>query len=229
MTFSSATLVLIALLPPSFEGVRLYEPTSGDYFQALLLGIEEAEREIAEGRMTIYTSGLSFSIENLDRSTGLRYKSVGGCVIDDQILGRTVGHNAIIRGHLRAFGIPPCSFKPWEDEIFELAGQFRGVEGLPEFEFRPDGEEVRIAVEGGPFVVFMAKRQDALRGWLSLRVERDGQEVGVIGAMGRADRVRVRPGPEGSDLIFLACREEGEDSFAAISLSRAQLLRRSGS
>jgi hypothetical protein len=74
-------------------------------------GVAEAEKELKEGRPTLYLSGLQMSLEHLDKETGLPYRVIAGCVVDDGIVGREQGHDETIREHIKAHGLPASSFK----------------------------------------------------------------------------------------------------------------------
>jgi hypothetical protein len=60
-------------------------------------GRAEAYVELALGTPCLY--GYGFPGNVTDARTGLPYKWVAGCVIDERILGRVDGHNAAIRSY----------------------------------------------------------------------------------------------------------------------------------
>ena len=84
----------------------------------------EAEKELKEGRATVYIYGLTSLFENLDQETGLLYSGFG-CDVDESIRQRVKGHNDAIEAWIKAHGNPPNSFKPWEKEIFDPPGFFK--------------------------------------------------------------------------------------------------------
>jgi hypothetical protein len=66
-------------------------------------GMKEAQEEINKNHLTIYTFGLRRIPEDrkdVDKETGLPYKDIAGCIVNDYILGRAAGHDDVIRNHL---------------------------------------------------------------------------------------------------------------------------------
>lgn len=68
------------------------------YRRAYYQGIQNAQKEIKQSKMTIYTAGfISPHSNNFDEETGLPMKIIAGCIISDSIDGLIQGHNDIIR------------------------------------------------------------------------------------------------------------------------------------
>jgi hypothetical protein len=64
-----------------------------DYLAGYKQGQQEAERELKEGRPTIYTYGLPLGFENRDPETGLPYRGIAGCMVNHHVVGRGAGHD----------------------------------------------------------------------------------------------------------------------------------------
>ena len=151
-----------SLLPPTPGGSPFnQDPLAGmrqtPAFQAAFQqGVAEAEKELAEGRATAYTFGLGMALDNLDCETGLPYKAIAGCVIDESILGRTEGHASRIRQAFKAGQIPANSLKAWEKELFNLKAFFEAesasrkpqpLEPNGAWVESPSGDALRVATE----------------------------------------------------------------------------------
>jgi len=121
------TLLLISTVLLAAGAVRQEDnpfASTKEYKEAHKKGVEAAEAELKEGRATLYTYGLRMGFENLDRKTGLPYKTIAGCVVDSQIMGRASGHNDRISAYINTHGLPPNSFKEHEGALFDLKGFF---------------------------------------------------------------------------------------------------------
>lgn len=71
---------------------------STEYQTAYQKGKREAEENIAQGKPSIYTVGLWHpNSAAVDQQTGFPVVSIGGCIVDDSILGRMNGYNERIR------------------------------------------------------------------------------------------------------------------------------------
>jgi hypothetical protein len=88
--------VLLAIIATGQEPDSLIEDPA-KYAAAVARGRAEAEVELREGKASVWTFGfgLKMLFENIDRETGLYFRSFG-CVIDDEIMGRVKGHNTVI-------------------------------------------------------------------------------------------------------------------------------------
>jgi hypothetical protein len=125
--------------------------SEGNYAAGCKAGVAEAEKELKEGKATLYTYGLRDrdGIEDLDRKTGLPFEAIAGCVVYDKLLGRAAGHNRRIAKYIEEHGLPSNSFKRWEKELFDLESYFAKrrktekpiplIVGLPA-EKSPDGK-----------------------------------------------------------------------------------------
>ena len=100
------------------------ERDSTEYRAAYAKGRAEADRELERGDATLYLCGLVRGDLDFDHETGLPYKRIAGCIVDDAILGRHAGHNDRIMQSIKSRGLPLNSYKPWERELSDLKGYF---------------------------------------------------------------------------------------------------------
>lgn len=113
---------------------------SADYQRGYEGGRAEAERALVDGKPSLYVFGRRDVTNCLDRETGLPLVAVAGCFVDDETEGRADGNNEHVRAHIAAHGLPLSSRKPFEADLFDLAGYVaRTAANLCEFEI--DGPE----------------------------------------------------------------------------------------
>lgn len=122
------SICLLAFHPAAAIGQeprgRVAERKGNEYQAAYAVGEAEAEKQLKEGKATLYRWGtLGHPDEFLDRKTGLPWVRIAAFG-DDEIDGRTVGHNDRIRKYIKEVGLPSNSFKRWEKELFDLKGYF---------------------------------------------------------------------------------------------------------
>jgi hypothetical protein len=200
---------------------------------AIPKGRAEAEKQLELNQAKIWTLGLNpdmFS-ESLDRETGLYLALVPGRKSDDDdILGRLEGHNARIREHIRDHGLPKNSFKPWENELFDLKKYFtdrisidkpiRLIVGGPEAT-SPGGKHVVKLVnrleEGTPY----SKPKEATY------IQVGKAEVKVSNQVDRLDFVELVWGPVDSWFAVLKYRGLNSDQmdYIAIDLRSVRRIR----
>jgi hypothetical protein len=82
-----------------------------DYWAGYKAGAAEADNELKGGRASIYVYGLRPESENQDQETGLPYQGIAGCLVDERIVGRAVGHNERIAEYIKEHGLPSNSSK----------------------------------------------------------------------------------------------------------------------
>jgi hypothetical protein len=199
------------------------------YRAAYAEGRREASRELREGRPTVYTCGLRMALENLDRETGLPYRAIAGCIIDDEIIGRARGHNERIAEHIKAHGPPSSSFKPWEKELFGLKAYFN--ERLQVATPQPlDADGPALRSPDGRYSVRAVKVTSEEKG--RRKSERMAVEVRTNGVAHEPEMVWLGDGPlnllwgpEGS--AFAVLRQSGGPSpaYLALDLRRGVWLR----
>ena len=177
------------------------------YRAAYEMGRAEADREFDRGAATLYVYGLPG--ESLDRATGLRFKAISGCMVDDAILGRAAGHNDRIAESIKARGLPRNSYKRWEKELFDLLGSFSARGRLVEPQRLPaDGAEVASPEGTHTFRlrdVPRERRSPASEPQSELVITSDGATFAVplASTWMVAGKLEVLPGPEGSPLAFV--------------------------
>ena len=184
----------------------------------------EAERELWRGEASVYGfCGVSLGpLCRLDRETGLPEVCVAGCVIKEGDQERRDGHNDHVAQYIRWNGFPGNSFKPWENDLFDLKGAFARL--------ARGGAPVRLT-PGGPAAVSPDGKnrvQPVGRG------HRDGLEV-VISAgdvVLRTASVRFDKGdsdlvwgPNGSRFAVVRSTREGNEQYAAYDLRTGRILR----
>jgi hypothetical protein len=92
-------------------GTLLYMKPERDYWAGYKAGAAEADNELKGGRASIYVYGLRPESENQDQETGLPYQGIAGCLVDERIVGRAVGHNERIAEYIKEHGLPSNSTK----------------------------------------------------------------------------------------------------------------------
>jgi len=92
-------------------GTFSYLKPEWDYWAGYKVGAAEADNELKAGRASIYVYGLRPESENQDQETGLPYQAIAGCLVDERILGRAVGHNERIAEYIKEHGLPRNSSK----------------------------------------------------------------------------------------------------------------------
>jgi hypothetical protein len=87
---SLAFLCAAAAGPEVSAQIRTREANSSDAYKT---GVAEAEKELQEGNATLYAYGTLEDPEFLDRETGLPYKVIAGCLVNEEIGARAAGHD----------------------------------------------------------------------------------------------------------------------------------------
>lgn len=199
------------------------------YQAAYQMGRTQADKELAAGRATIYRYGDGSRSIGLDRKTGLPYRSIADCEVDDQILGRAVGHNERIAESIKEHGLPANSFKRWEKEIFDLRNYY---------ELRVSTEKPQRLIPGGP-AVRSPDGRCTIRP-VKIRLEKDeGRFEEVLGLAIGVDGLQHEPfwvfrdkgetdflwGPKGSGFAVIRCRGKAELRYLALDPKRRLWLR----
>jgi hypothetical protein len=200
----------------------------GDTRAAYELGIAEADKEIQEGKATIYTYGLRRHPEFIDRETGLPYEIIAGCVVDRELLARARGHNDTIRKYIEGRGLPNKSFKRWDKELFDLKGYYETrikthqPQPLTAGHSAAKSPDARYAIR----LVKTQLRSDASSVADALSVVVSSHDVDrkpvVVCFDGNVDFVW---GPKGSGFAVIRCSKRGLRSFMALDLNRGKSLR----
>jgi hypothetical protein len=189
----------------------------------------EAERELWQGRATLYRhGGLRLGDrDEVDRETGLPVERYGGCLVMEGERERAAGHNAHIAQYVRWHGLPKNSLKAWEKELFDLKGYFAA---------RSRTEAPRRLVAGGPAEVSPDSR-NALRpvGYLmNDGSTSDGLKVVVTTGKATLDDWYVRYeqgesfllwGPDGSRFAVVRSTDDKIVTYKAYDLRTGRVLR----
>ena len=106
-------ILLLGLVGGTVVGLStfLYMKPEREYWVGYKVGAAEADNELKAGRASIYVYGLRPESENQDQETGLPYQGIAGCLVDERIVGRAVGHNERIAEYIREQGLPSNSSK----------------------------------------------------------------------------------------------------------------------
>ncbi len=233
MNVSLLSLALSALLCPADDG-KAFDPraemkTTEEYHAAYRKGRAEADRELEQGRATIYTYGLRRDGENLDRKTGLPCQAIAGCVVGSTSRGRADGHNARIEEHIKAHGLPANSFKRWEKELLDLKGYIAvRLKAGPAVPLKVDGPAAKSP--DGKHSVRAAKVTDK---WLDgkpydhvvLIVDEGRTSERPVALIGLKDEPRLLWGLEGSGFAVVLYQSVLGERAEAIDLNRAWWLR----
>ena len=190
----------------------------------------EADRELEQGRATLYTYGLRLGGDNLDRETGLPFEPIAACVVDDSIFGRADGHNARIKEHIAAHGLPANSFKRWEKEILDLKGYVATrLETEPAIPLKVDGPATKSP--DGKHSVRVAKvTEKGLDGkpyeHVVLTVDEGRISDRPVSLIGLKNEPRLLWGPEGSGFAVVLYHGAWGEQAEAIDLHRGWWLRK---
>lgn len=73
-----------------------------EYRRAYFVGVGEAKKEIELNQVTVYIYGkLPNNMKIIHKETGLIYKPIAGCIVDEKIVGRSAGHNDYVLKHYK--------------------------------------------------------------------------------------------------------------------------------
>jgi hypothetical protein len=97
----------------------------GDSVVGGLRGRLEADWEWSEGRATIFGYGLMRGAHQVDRETGLPFKSIAGCVVTERIMQRARWHNERIMALIARDGMPAYSWKVREPGVCEMEAMWK--------------------------------------------------------------------------------------------------------
>lgn len=98
---------------PEVRRVLELRQRGAPYRDAYRAGWSAAEQEIATARAAICVYGLIRELPEVSAETGLPYRRVAWCVVDDDICGFADGYNSCIGQWLNRNGLPRWSRKEW--------------------------------------------------------------------------------------------------------------------
>lgn len=226
-----AVTFALLLLPSAISAQEAKEVRligdSDEYRAGYRQGVEEAKKELESGVATFYTCGLQLGLEHLDRETGIPIRPIAGCGVDDEILGRSFGHNKTLSDSMKLRGLPANSFKRWEKELFGLEAYFiaRSKQQAP---VRPKAGGPVLKSPDGKFTITPVrseyKRQDGSTGNVfALIVGGDGVKPSTVNVWW--DDVDLVWGPNGSRFAVLRNVQKEWDKYDALDLQRGEWLR----
>ncbi len=110
MKIKSEIIIMLLIIVTSFSCVSETPPQnynhnnngkwadkSIEYKRAYFIGVGEAKKELELDNATIYIYGkLPTSMKLIHKGTGLTFKPIAGCIVDEKIKGRSAGHNDYI-------------------------------------------------------------------------------------------------------------------------------------
>jgi len=96
-----------------------FTPSTPDYQAAYQKAADDAEVALKEGRARLFSYGM-LGMSSIDPKTGLAAVSLSGCVVSEEIFGRTKGNNDRVRAWIKQHGTPANSLLPWKDELIDV-------------------------------------------------------------------------------------------------------------
>lgn len=79
------------------------------------------EAELKTGTAQVFTYGLRRLWSDYHQKSGLTYRAIAGCIINDYIKGMADGNRKAIEDYIKAHGYPSNSRKNWEKIILDPA------------------------------------------------------------------------------------------------------------
>ena len=198
------------------------------YQKGFKAGVEEANQELARGNATIYGYGLKMAVENIDRATGLPTREFG-CVVDDELLGRTTGHNDRIHQSIKENGLPANSLQRWDKELFGLKDYFDGqLKGNRSHPLIPGGPAI-----GGPDgtttirpVTIAGRNRDGTpSSTLGIVIHDDGGDQEPSSLLVHGGESDFFWGPRDSGFVVIRSQQDGKSRYLAIALKTGRWLR----
>ena len=84
---------------------------------------DEADASLKDGRACLFSYGM-LGMSELDPDTGLAEVPIAGCVVGEDVLGRTEGNNDRIRAWNKEHGPTSNSLVRWKNELSDLPAFF---------------------------------------------------------------------------------------------------------
>jgi hypothetical protein len=114
--------VKIEILPDGDDGFGETRASPG-YKAAYRKARDEADASLKDGCARLFSYGM-LGMSDLDPETGLAEVSIAGCVVGEDVLGRTEGNNDCVRAWVKEHGPAPNSLVRWKDELSDLPSFF---------------------------------------------------------------------------------------------------------
>lgn len=219
-------MALVAVLGFGIGAVVHYQRNSS-YYAA---GWWEAERELWQGNATIYSGGYRLPFGdfcNFDQDTGLPFRPIYGCVMEEGDLERERGHNDHIAQYVRWHGLPRNTLKPWEKELFDLKHWFDGQSQIdPPTRLLAGGETV-VSPNGTNSVRPVSVLKDDGTPSDALKVIVTAKKVIIDDCYARffKGESELLWGPKGAPFFVIHSTTEFGDEFQAIDLRTGRPLR----
>jgi hypothetical protein len=117
-----APKILVKALADDEDGLAEIRATPG-YKAAYRKGVDEAKASLKGCRAQLFSHGM-FGMSDLDPETGLSVVPIAGCVVTEEVLGRTEGNNGHVRAWVKEHGPTPNALVRWTDELSNLPAFF---------------------------------------------------------------------------------------------------------
>jgi hypothetical protein len=115
-------MVKIEVVPDGDDGLSEIRAAPG-YKAAYRKARDEADASLKDGRARLLSYGM-LGMSDLDPETGLAVVPIAGCVVGEDVLGRTEGNNDRVRTWVKEHGPPANSLVRWKDELSDLPAFF---------------------------------------------------------------------------------------------------------
>jgi hypothetical protein len=114
--------VKFEVLPEGDDGFAETRASPG-YKAAYRKACDEADASLKDGRARLFSYGM-LGMSDLDPETGLAEVPIAGCVVGENVLGRTEGNNDRVRAWIKEHGPPANSLVRWKDELSDMPAFF---------------------------------------------------------------------------------------------------------
>ncbi len=160
-------------------------------------GAEEARNDLKAEYAYVYTFGLRGAERyDLNETTGLPYRAIAGCIVDNDITDRARGYNETVQAWIKEHGKPPAnSIKPYADQLKELP------------RFWATSADAPAALTQDPAKIDEAHTIKLNpvdeRGYSTLVLKSDAGDVTHFLAVDPIRNVTFKPGPAGSRTVVV--------------------------
>jgi hypothetical protein len=181
---------IVALIPLLFCSIACAS-------RAYDTGVAEAQADLKADYAYLYTYGERRAVgHDYNEETGLPYKAIAGCIIDDDITDRARGYNETVKAWIKQQGREPSnSIKPYAEQLKDLGTYWA------------ESKASAVAVELKPVKVddthtVMLNPVDE-RGYSTLVLKTDTGDATHFLAVDPIKNVQFKPGPAGSRTIVV--------------------------
>ena len=194
------------------------------YKAAYKKALDEANVALKEGTARLFSFGF-LGMSDLDPETGLAAERIAGCVITEEVLGRTEGNNDRVHAWIKEHGPTPNSLLRWKDELSDLPAFFEAKAkagatiplriGGPTLK-SPDGRftirQVSVQViEGSPPEIWIKTS-------LGLEVSEQGEIRGTLKDDWGSGLTDLAWGPPGAPFVVVKSRSGDKPDYQILHL-----------